>query len=109
MVMVWTADSRYPLLFIGRGVKINAAYYRANMLEGALKPWAHKHFGHRPWTFQQSPLHSARATQEWLKNEVTRLAQWQLNSADANPLDYCAWGILESKVGTKKYQIVDQL
>jgi len=73
MLMVWaaiTADGRSPLAFIDRGVKINAEYYRENILEGALKSWARKHFGRRPWTFQQdsAPSHSARATQEWLKN-----------------------------------------
>ena len=65
MVMVWaaiTADGRSPLVFIDRAV-INVDY-RENMLEGALKPWARKHFGHRRWTFQQysAPSHSARAT-----------------------------------------------
>lgn len=117
MVMVWaaiTADGRSPLVFIDRGVKINAQIYRENILEGVLKPWARKHFGRRPWTFQQdsAPSHSARATQEWLRNEVPRFistAQWPPKSPDANPLDYCAWGILESKVGTKKYQSVDHL
>ena len=42
-----TADGRSPLVFIDRGVKINAEYYRENILEGALKPWARKHIGHR--------------------------------------------------------------
>ena len=35
MVMVWaaiTADGRFPLVFIDRGVKINAEYYRENIL-----------------------------------------------------------------------------
>lgn len=117
MVMVWaavTADGRSPLVFIDRGVKINAENYRENILEGALKPWARKHFGRRPWTFQQdsAPSHSARVNQEWLKNEVPRFissAQWPPKSPDLNPLDFCAWGILESKVGTKKYQSVDHL
>ena len=117
MVMVWaaiTADGRSPLVFIDRGVKINAEYYRENMLEDALEPWARKHFGHRPWTFQQdsAPSQSAHATQEWLKNEVPSFistAQWPPKSPDANSLDYCAWGILESKVVNKKYQSVDHL
>ena len=84
-----TADGRSPLVFIDSGVKINAEY-----------------FGHRPWIFQQdsAPSHSARiTTEEWLKSEVPRFistAQWKPTSSD--PLDYCAWGILESKVGTKK-------
>uniref|UniRef100_A0A182YM00 Uncharacterized protein n=1 Tax=Anopheles stephensi TaxID=30069 RepID=A0A182YM00_ANOST len=31
-------------------------------------------------------------------------------SQDAIPLNYCAWGgIRESKIGTKKYQSLDQL
>ena len=65
-----TADGRSPLVFIDRGVKINAEYYRENILEGALKPWARKHIGHRLWTLQQdsAPSQWARATQEWLKN-----------------------------------------
>ena len=78
-----------------------------------MKPRAHKYFGHRPWTFQQdtAPSQSARAIQQWLKNEVSRcisIAQWPPKSADGNPLDYCAGGILESMVDTKKYQSVDQ-
>ena len=71
MVMVCaaiTADGRSPLVFIDRNVKINVEFYRENMLQGALKPWTRKHFGHRPWTFQQDSAasHSAGATQEWL-------------------------------------------
>ena len=77
MVMVWaaiTADGRSSLVFIDRVVKINAEYYRENMPEGALKPWACKHFGHRTWTFQQdsSSSRSPRVSQEWLKNAVPR-------------------------------------
>lgn len=108
MVMVWaavTADGRSPLVFIDRGVKINAEYYRENVLKAVLKPWADKHFGRRPWTFQQdsAPSHSARVNQEWLKKEVPRFistAQWPPKSPDLNPLDFCAWSILESKVRT---------
>ena len=56
MLRLWaaiTADGRSPLVFIDRGIKINAEYYRENILEGAVKPWVRKHFCHRPWTFQQ--------------------------------------------------------
>lgn len=73
MVMVWatvTVDGRSPHIFIDRGIKINAENYRQTILEGAL-PWAKKHFGRRPWTYQQdsAPSHTARVNQEWLKNE----------------------------------------
>ena len=45
-----TADGCSPLVFIARGFKLNTEYQRKNMLQSALKPWARKHFGHRPWT-----------------------------------------------------------
>ena len=63
-----------------------------------MKPWAHK------------PSHSTRATPEWLKNAIPRFIltlKWPPKSPDAIPLNY--WGILESKVGTKKFQRVDHL
>ena len=50
MIMVWpavTADGRSPLIFIGRRIKVNAEYYRENVLKTALKIWADKHFSHR--------------------------------------------------------------
>lgn len=116
-VMVWaavTADGRSPLIFLESGVKVNATVYRESVLEGALKPWAHKHFGIRPYTFQQdsAPSHKARVNQDWLKNNVPHFIsaeQWLSNSPDANPLDFCVWGILDSKVLTKKYTSIDAL
>lgn len=47
-LMIWaavTADGRSPLVFLDRGVKINAIVYRETVLEAVLKPWARKHFG----------------------------------------------------------------
>ena len=41
MVTVWgavTADGRSPLVFIDRGAKINAEYYREHVLKTVLKP-----------------------------------------------------------------------
>lgn len=116
-VMVWaavTADGRSPIVFIESGVKVNATYYRENVLEAALEPWARKHFGRRPWTFQQdsAPSHKARANQEWLKNHVPNFissTQWLSNSPDANPMDFSIWSILESKVRIKKYASMDAL
>ena len=116
-VMVWaavTADGRGPIVFIEPGVKVNATYYRENVLEAALKPWARKHFGRTPWTFQQdsAPSHKARVNQKWLKNHVPHFissTQWLSNSPDANPMDYSIWAILESKVRTKKYASMDAL
>lgn len=114
-VMVWaavTANGRSPITFIEPGVKVNATYYREKVLKAALMPWARKHFGLRPWTFQQdsAPAHKARVNQEWLKNNVPNFishTEWPSKSPDANPLDYCLWSILETKVGAKKYHSMD--
>lgn len=117
MVMVWaaiTTDGRTPLVFLDRGIRINATVYRETVLEAVLKPWANKHFGRRPWTFQQdsAPAHKARVNQEWLRNNVPHFissSEWLSNSPDANPLDFSVWGILKSKVGTKRYTSIDHL
>lgn len=117
MVMVWaaiTVDGRTPLVFLDRGVKINATVYREKILEAVLKPWANKHFGRRPWTFQQdsAPAHKARVNQEWLKTNIPHFissSEWLANSPDANPLDFCVWGILKEKVGTKRFTSVGHL
>ena len=90
-----TANGLSPLVFMDRGVKINAEYYRENALRTVLEPWADKHFSRRPWRFQQesAPPHSARGNQEWLKKVVLRFistVQW--------PRKSLSWGILESRV-----------
>lgn len=64
-MMVWaavTADERFSMVFLEPSVKVYANNYHEMVLEAALKPWAQKHFGSRPWTFQQdsAPSHKAR-------------------------------------------------
>lgn len=116
-IMVWaavTADGRSPLVFLEPGVKVNATNYREMVLEAALKPWAQKHFGSRPWTFQQdsAPSHKARVNQDWLKTNVPHFIsaqQWLSYSPDANPLDFSIWANLEARVSTKKYVSLDSL
>ena len=42
-VMVWaavTADGRCPIVFKVSGINVNATYYRENVVEAALEPWA---------------------------------------------------------------------
>ena len=96
------------------GIKINAEYYRENILKTVLKPWADKHFGHRPWTLQQDsePPHSARVNQEWLKRQVPRFistAQQPPKSPDLNPLDFAPGAFWRVRFSLKKYQRVDHL
>ena len=55
-------NRRWALCNRFSGVKVNAQYYRESILEAALKSWADKHFGCKPWTFQQDapPSYKAR-------------------------------------------------
>jgi transposase len=116
-VMVWagvTADGKTPLVFVDKGVKINAAFYQEAILRGALDPWARQHFAGRQWVFQQdwAPAHGAKTTLAlcqrlfpgfWGKDV------WPSNSPDLNPMDYAVWSILEQKVSATTYSTVDAL
>ncbi|XP_031639580.1 uncharacterized protein LOC116351602 [Contarinia nasturtii] len=61
-VMVWAAVSaghKFPLVFVEKGVKINAAVYEKEILRKNLLPHAEAVFGDEPWVFQQdgAPAH----------------------------------------------------
>uniref|UniRef100_A0A914EPI5 Transposase n=1 Tax=Acrobeloides nanus TaxID=290746 RepID=A0A914EPI5_9BILA len=53
-VMVWaaiTSDGKSPLVFVEPGVKVKSQYYREQILDRVLLPWARRHFGRRHWCF----------------------------------------------------------
>lgn len=116
-LMVWaavTATGRSPLVIMEPNVKINAKVYQEKVLEGVLKPWAQKHFGSEPFTFQQdsAPSHKARINQQWLRENVPHFIsteQWPASSPDLNPLDFSIWSILEAKVCQKKHESLESL
>lgn len=103
-VMVWgaiSAEGRLPLLFIDKGVKINAAYYVKEVLEKHLKKHTSTMFGNRKWVFQQdsAPSHGAKITQAWCTKNLPDFIPkelWPASSPDANPLDFSIWGIMEA-------------
>ena len=107
-----SADSHSQLVFIDRIVTINTEYYRENVSNTVLTTWADKHFGRRPWTFQQgSPTpKSVRVKQEWLENKVLLFistTQWPLKSLDLIGWN-CAPAFWRVRFSLKKYQIADQ-
>ena len=112
MVMVLaaiTASCRSRLVVIDRGVKLNAEHYREHCIE-ALDMQTLR--GHWDIPTGRSTIALSTLQLRMAKNEAPRFistAQWPPKSPDANPLHYCVWDILENKVGTKKYQSVDQL
>ena len=116
-VMVWGAISekgKLRLIFIDRGVKINKEYYQREILESVLKPEARRLFPEGGWTFQQdsAPAHKAKVNQEWCKVNCPSFIseqEWPPSSPDLNPLDYCIWGLLESKVNAKPHRSLESL
>jgi inhibitor of nuclear factor kappa-B kinase subunit alpha len=115
--MVWGAVSsrgKFPLVFVESGVKINAAYYREEILEGCLKAEAQRVFGQGQWTFQQdsAPAHKAKVVQDWCRAQIPDFissSEWPSSSPDLNPLDYSIWGILEARVNAVQHRSVDSL
>ena len=116
-VMVWagvTANGKTPLVFVDKGVKINAQFYQQQILRDVLEPWARKHFGNQRWTLQQdwAPAHSAKTTMavcEELFPNVWDKDVWPSNSPDLNPMDYSIWSILEKKACSTRHNTVDSL
>lgn len=112
-VMVWagiTSFGKTPLIFVERGVKINAQVYQQVILRDVVVPWCR----HRNIVLQQdwAPAHGARTTKEfcdahfpgWWGKDL-----WPSNSPDLNPMDYSVWGILESKACAKTHNSVESL
>jgi transposase len=116
-LMVWGAMSKMgkcPLVFVDKGVKINAKYYQEEILERYMKPWANRIHGDANWCFQQdsAPAHSARTTQAWLTTNCPSFISkddWPPSSPDLNPLDYSIWGVLEAKVNAYPHRSIESL
>lgn len=109
-VMVWgafSADRKFPLVFIEEGVKINASVYQQKILRQNLLPQSRILFHNDPWVFQQdsAPSHKANTTQQWCRRNLPDFIDrdsWPPSSPDLNPLDYFAWGYMESKLNDLK-------
>lgn len=116
-VMVWASVSmqgKPKLHFVEPGVKINAEYYRREILEGMVKPAGHALFGEAKWCFQQdsAPSHKAKSNQRWCETHLPdfiSVQDWPSSSPDLNPLDYFVWSRLEQMVNSKTYRDLDSL
>lgn len=116
-VMVWGAISKkgkFPLFFVEKGVKINAKYYKEQVLEPFLKVHGNRMYSNQHWTFQQdsAPAHKAKVTQDWCEDNLPDFIPWTVwppSSPDLNPLDYSIWGILEARVNAKRHNSIESL
>ena len=115
-VMVWGAISRkgvLPLLFIDKGVKINANYYLNEVLKGHVLRYALSLFGSDNWGFQQdsAPSHAAKIVQSFCEQNFPGFIDktlWPPSSPDANPLDFSKGEIMDTKLRDLKPMNIDQ-
>jgi len=93
----WGGKGR--LHFVPDKTKINAGYYKQDLLPLLLED--SQHLLQQDFVFQQdgAPAHTAKQTQEWLAANTADFIskdEWPPNSPDLNPLDYCVWGMMLS-------------
>lgn len=109
-VMVWGAISlrgKLPLHFVDPGVKIDSKYYIEEVLKKQLLPNAEALFQDEYYCFQQdsAPAHKARITIAWMEENLPDFIspkEWPASSPDLNPLDFCVWGYMLSKLTNVK-------
>ena len=115
-VMVWGAVFRYgklPLVFIEKNVKINAAYYKTEVLEKVVAPALWDLYGKDHYVFQQdgAPAHTANIVQVWYRENLTDFLDktlWPPRSPDLNPLDFYVWSYMLAKQSEHQVSTMDQ-
>lgn len=115
-VMVWRGickRGKLPLVFIEKGVKVNAIYYKTEVLEKVVKPYVQEMFGDDHYVFQQdgAPSHTANLVQDWCRENLTDFLdklEWPPSSPDLNPLDYFVWSYMLSKVNDHRVSNINQ-
>lgn len=115
-VMVWGAvckRGKLPLVFIEKDVKINAAYYKTEVLEKVVAPSLQSLYGDDHYVFQQdgAPAHTANVVQAWCRANLTDFLDktlWPPSSPDLNPLDFFVWSYMMSKLNDYTISTLDQ-
>ena len=105
---------KLSLKFIDKEVKINAEFYKQDIMATHLLPYTDRLYPKKYWIFQQhsAPSHLAKSTRDWLHVNCPKLItqeDWPPSSPDLNPLDYCIWGILKAKVNANQHKNLDSL
>lgn len=104
-----------PLLFVPEGVKVNQNNYQQDILRPTIRHLRKHVFPNdQHFVFQQdgAPAHKAKSTQNWLRNrrvDFVSESQWPPYSPDLNVMDFCIWGILESRVNSKRHSSINGL
>lgn len=115
-LMVWGGicwNGKTPLVIFNPDEKVRTDNYKSKVLLPLKDRWAPALFKNGNWTFQQdsAPAHKSISNQEWCRQNfpdfITR-EQWPPSFPEGNPMDYCIWPILKSKVSTTSHRGVDR-
>ena len=103
-----------PPVWVDQGVKINSKGY-IEILKNSVLPWLRANFRPGSFVLQQdnAPGHAARATQEFLREELGDdfwpSSMWPPSSPDCNPLDYYVWNEVTRTACTNSHANINEL
>ena len=111
--VVASNGKKCPPVFIPQNERVNADAY-IKLLTKHVLPWIKRTFpdGNYVWQQDGAPCHTAKKTQEFLKENLTNFwgkDMWPPNSPDLNPLDYSIWAYMEQEACKKPHPSVGAL
>src|ERR1700678_118632 len=113
-------NGKLTLHKVEKNVKINAAYYQANVLEPIYRDQIPALYGahvHKVWLHQdKASSHTAKSTQAYLARMATETginaipySEIPVISPDASPMDFCGFGLLNRALGNRRPRTLDGL
>ena len=103
-----------PPVWVPEGVKINSKGY-IEIMKNNVIPWLRANFSPGSFVLQQdnAPGHAARATQQFLREELGDdfwpSSMWPPSSPDCNPLDYYVWNEVARMACTNCHTNINEL
>ena len=109
--IVTSNSKKCPPVFIPLNERVNANVYIKIQTKHVL-PWIKRTFPDVNYVWQQdsAPCHTAKMTQEFLKEKLTNFwgkDMWPPNSTNLNPPDYSIWAYMEQEACKKPHPPVN--
>ncbi|VDO26376.1 unnamed protein product [Haemonchus placei] len=117
IVMVWagvTSESKTPLVFIDRNVKIKSEDHQKLVLMDTLLSWITEYFRNRSFVLQQDlvPSHASKSTKAVLDAHFPGYWGediWLSSPPNLHSMNFSVWGYMESKIAVRSYRTLDAL